>query len=69
MKHLKISFCVHVHEWGDDSGSRLTPAFMQKQVAHVAQNVLGAFDETIHDVSMIDEATGESVMDPNIPIF
>lgn len=69
MRHITISFGICVHERDNADGNRLTSDFMQKQISHLADTVLSGFDETIHDVKIVDTDTGESVMNPDIPIF
>lgn len=69
MKHITITFSLCVHEQGNEEGNRLTADFMQEQISHLAITVLSGFDETIHDVNIVDDATGESIMNPDIPIF
>lgn len=69
MKHITISFGICVHERDNEEGNRLTSDFVQKQISHLADTLLSGFDETIHDVKIVDDTTGDSVMNPDIPIF
>ncbi len=52
MKHIKVSFEVNVGEWPE---TRLTKEFIRKQVDHIIEVTLDAFDETIHNVEIKEE--------------
>lgn len=55
-KRIKVSFCVFVNnDRVNNPENRLTKEFVEKRVEELGNTILDAFDETIHDVEIIDE--------------
>nr|DAI22966.1 MAG TPA: hypothetical protein [Caudoviricetes sp.] len=48
-KHLKVSFEIYVYDYPE---SRLTKEFIAKQIEHIGEVTLDAFDETIHEIKI-----------------
>lgn len=62
MKEIEVRFKVYVGEFPD---TRLTKNNIIRKVARLGDNILDDFDETIHDIKVIEDGEEQDVAIPN----
>lgn len=62
MKEIEVRFKVYVGEFPD---TRLTKKNIIRKVARLGENILDDFDETIHDIKVIEDGEEQDVAIPN----